>query len=381
MPHDPIRFIDFDPRQPMGSGVGLRARFPFQHWREVHYDPTKANWLVHKLLPPEGVAVLYGKCRSFKSFVALDLGVAIARGEPWAGRKTKKGIVVYIAGEGGPGLVKRIEAYKLKHGFADIDLYLGRVSPNLGTRPGDVAELVAAIRELLSDEAPVLIIIDTLARTLADKDENTEGMRNFVNNAEDISAQLGCLVLAIHHEGARDTGRMRGGTTADAGSVATWRISRPDKSGLSSTIEVQDAKDSESGFSMIARLVKFEFGDEHEDGRESTLIVDTIEEVAAAADDEAKRPPSIPKSQAAFMTAVDQALERKGTRKRPFKDGPYVNAVTREQVLERYLRVRADAAPATRERDFRRQLGDAVKREDLVTRERDGETLVWKPKK
>ena len=56
------------------------------------------------MLPTEGVAVLYGKWKQFKSFVALDLGVAIARGEPWASRKTKKGIVVYIAGEGGHGL-------------------------------------------------------------------------------------------------------------------------------------------------------------------------------------------------------------------------------------------------------------------------------------
>jgi hypothetical protein len=227
----------------------------------------------------------------------------------------------------------------------------------------------------------VLIVIDTLARTLSDKDENTEGMRNFTNNSEDISAQFGCLVLAVHHEGAGNTGRMRGGTTLDAASVATWHIRRPNK-GLSSIIEVQDAKDSESGFSMMVFLTRFEFGDEHDDDRESTLMIDTIEDDAAAADDkDDKRAPSIPKNQAAFMTAVDQALERYGNRKRPFRDGPYVNCVSRERVLERYLRVRADAAPATRERDFRRQLSAAVKREDLIARERDGETLLWKPKK
>ena len=257
------------------------------------------------------------------------------------------------------------------------------MSPNLGTRPGDVTELVAAIRELLGgDTVPALIIIDTLARTLSDKDENTDGMRNFANNTEYISTQFGCLVLAVHHQGAGDTGRMRGGTTLDAASVATWHVRRPNKASLTCAIEVQDAKDSESGFSMTAQLARFEFGDEHDDDRESTLMVDSVEADAAAADDEDdKRVAGIPKNQAAFMTAVDQALERHGTRKRPFRDGSYVNCVTREQVLERYIKVRADAAPATRERDFRRQLSAAVKREDLIARERDGETLLWKPKK
>ena len=94
------------------NGAGLQPRFRFERWCDITYDPAQANWLLHKMLPTEGVAVLYGKWKQFKSFVALYLGVAVARGEPWAGRKTKKGIVVYIAGEGGHGLTKRIEVYK-----------------------------------------------------------------------------------------------------------------------------------------------------------------------------------------------------------------------------------------------------------------------------
>ena len=43
-------------------------------------------------------------------------------------------------------------------------------------------------RDQLSDIAPVLIIVDTLARTLAGQPENGEGMANFIDNAEDLSA-------------------------------------------------------------------------------------------------------------------------------------------------------------------------------------------------
>lgn len=368
--------------KPNGHGAGFaRARFPFVPWKDLHYDPSKANWLVHKLLPTEGFGVIYGKWKSFKSFIALDIGVCVARGSDWAGRKTKRGIVAYIAGEGGAGLVKRIEAYKLKHGYTDVDLILCRVAPNLGAAPGDVETLVAAIKAILGDRVPVLIIIDTLARTLADRDENNEGMRNFVNNAENLSTAFGCLVMAVHHEGAGDTGRMRGGTTADAGSVATLRISRSDKADYRCTIEVQEAKDEESNFSMVAQLVRFEFGDEHDEDRESTLIVDKIEPSGAADEDKAERKKKVPEGQKAFMTAFDQAVASKGSRRQPLTDGPFVETVSSEQLFEVYSRIRADLKPESRDREFDRQLGSAIKREDLITRDVGGETLIWRAEK
>lgn len=251
------------------------------------------------------------------------------------------------------------------------------------TSPGDVEALVAAIHELLGDEVPALIIIDTLARTLADKDENNEGMRNFVNNAEDISTAFGCLVMAVHHEGAGETGRMRGGTTADAGSVATLRIIRSDKADYRCTIEVQEAKDEESNFSMVAQLVRFEFGDEHDEECESTLIVDTIEPSGQATEDEGKKKArKVPDGLKAFMTAFDQALEAKGTRKKPLTDGPVVMTVTSEQLFEVYSQIRADEVkPDTKRRSFERQLGQAVKREGLITCKHDGEILIWRAEK
>jgi len=357
-----------------------RARFAFQRWDEITYAPDSSQWLVDKLLPTEGFGVIYGKWKQFKSFVALDLGVAISRGSDWAGRKTKRGIVIYLACEGGQGLTKRIEGYKRKHGIADADFFLGNVRLNLGSSPGDLLELAAAVRALVGDKAPVLVVIDTLARTLGDKDENTDGMRNFVNNADDLSAAFKCLVLAVHHEGAGETGRMRGGTTADAGSVATWRVSRPHKTDLRCIVEVQEAKDEESNFSMVAQLERYEF-----DGTgESTLIVSSVEisPDGQAGETAARDTPRIPKNQAAFMTAVTQALEKHGKRKRPFADGPVVYCVTRESARQRFDIIRADLKDEdSRKRIFNNQLAAAVAREDLVTRLIDGETLLWSPQK
>ncbi len=156
---------------------------------------------------------------------------------------------------------------------------------------------------------------------------------------------------------------------------------RTTKKGLTCTIEVQEAKDAESGFTMTAELVPFEFGDEHDDDRESTLIVDSIVMADAAAADDGHKGARIPKNQAAFMTAVEQAIERHGISKQPLNDGPWLRTVTEKQVLERYSIIRADAGPETREREFRRQFAQAIKREDLITRFHGGDTLVWRPEK
>jgi hypothetical protein len=56
---------------------------------------------------------MFGESGSGKSFLALDMGLAIARGLPtsWAS-PARKGPVLYQAGEGGAGLVKRMRAYR-----------------------------------------------------------------------------------------------------------------------------------------------------------------------------------------------------------------------------------------------------------------------------
>src|SRR5262249_25415315 len=150
-------------------------------------------------------------------------------------------------------------------------------------------------------------------RTLAGKDENGEDMRNFLDNAEDLSAALDCLVLAVHHEGAGDTGRLRGGTVLDAGSVATWRTAR--KAGETAcTVTVQEAKDSASDLTFRVQLKPVEFGDEHDGQRENTLIVEKIE--PAAASESAPRRLRITPTLGAFMTSVGIGLDQHGVERR-----------------------------------------------------------------
>ncbi|MFK5284070.1 AAA family ATPase, partial [Lacticaseibacillus paracasei] len=77
--------------------------------------------------------MLYGESGSGKSFMALQLAGAIARGVEWRGRRVKQGRVVYIAAEGAGGFRNRCVAYAQAEGIALADLPLGIVAdaPNL----------------------------------------------------------------------------------------------------------------------------------------------------------------------------------------------------------------------------------------------------------
>jgi hypothetical protein len=111
-------------------------------------------------------------------------------------------------------------------------------------------------------------------------------MRNFLDNAERPAEQLGCLVLVIHHEG-NETGRPRGHTALPAGVVAQWQLKRH---GMHCRLTCERAKDGLEGqiFDFTLKPIELkpvELGDDdpEDDYRETTLMVDKIEPVGAAA--------------------------------------------------------------------------------------------------
>jgi RecA-family ATPase len=62
------------------------------------------RWLIRDWLPASSLILIYGEPGAGKTFVALDIAVAIATGRDWNGNKVARGIVLYIAAEGVAGL-------------------------------------------------------------------------------------------------------------------------------------------------------------------------------------------------------------------------------------------------------------------------------------
>jgi hypothetical protein len=103
--------------------------FPFKSIAEI-LAMSSEEFLIQHLVQRQGFGVLYGASGSLKSFVALDMSVAIALGRPWAGRDVKQGAAFYIAAEGASGLNKRVAGIMQSPGMPEaFPFHLLTVSP------------------------------------------------------------------------------------------------------------------------------------------------------------------------------------------------------------------------------------------------------------
>jgi RecA-family ATPase len=65
----------------------------FLSYSELAILSKGRSWLVKGLIPSDGIGILFGPSRSYKSFTAIDCMSHIAHGKDWCGRKTKSGSV------------------------------------------------------------------------------------------------------------------------------------------------------------------------------------------------------------------------------------------------------------------------------------------------
>lgn len=70
----------------------------------AHIEVTKnTEWIIDDVLPRHEVALIAGAWGSGKSFLALDMAGAVARGERWYGYPTQRTRVALVLAEGGAG--------------------------------------------------------------------------------------------------------------------------------------------------------------------------------------------------------------------------------------------------------------------------------------
>lgn len=281
--------------------------------------------MIKGILPRRGVAVMYGESQSFKSFLALDMAVRVALGEPWGGRKVTKGTALYIAAEGGGGIEDRIDGLSKAHPHWPDAAQFGSMcySPNLGAAPprGDVMRLVEMIRD--TGQEPSLIVVDTLSQTLHGADENNVGMTTFIQNAQVLSSAFGALVLAIHHKGWSKEDRPRGNSSLYAAADAQIFCQRlPD--GYSASMTLQKMKDGPNNVRLTAYLESVPLYVDEDGDEVTTLVVERIEDgVAPRAERLAKRKPAtLPAAAKTALDALNATIKAHGAEPEPCPDIP-----------------------------------------------------------
>lgn len=175
----------------------------------------------------EGIsALLYGKSERFKSTIALDMGVAVATGTDFLGRKTQQRPVVYIAGEGDGLWPRRLRAALKVRGFDEmpeaVPLYTVP-SPVQIHSSFDVQMLLTQIQQREIEDLG-LIIIDTLSVCFQGGKPNMD-MAPFTAGVDDLRRTTNASVLTIHHCGW-DARNPRGDSTLACNVGLQFRIDR-----------------------------------------------------------------------------------------------------------------------------------------------------------
>jgi hypothetical protein len=253
-------------------------RFKLLSFDEIKLS-TKAAYLVRHIIPRQGLVVVWGPPKCGKTFWVFDLVMHIALGRTYRGRRVKRGVVVYVVCEGEQGIGQRVEAYRQKHLSDDAsvpDFYLVVTKLDLVKERN---QLIADIKAQIGTATPVIIVIDTLNRSIAGSESDDKDMTAYIKAAGVVQETFQCVVLAIHHCGINET-RPRGHTALTGGCDAQIAITRDGDDLVCSKVEYM--KDGPEGDETRSRLEVVELGQDDDGETMSSCVIAPADDEAAA---------------------------------------------------------------------------------------------------
>lgn len=224
--------------------------------RANNVEPILASpYLVKGWLDRGAMSVVYGESNVGKSFFALSIADAVAKGERWAGCRVVGGPAFYLASEGGRSFVNRLAALDAPSNC----LVVIPVSIDLCGSSLDAEALSALIRdEVEMHGEPALLVIDTLARSMGQGDENTApDMGAFVRNVDVIREKTLAHVMVIHHSGKDRAKGARGHSSLRAATDTEIELS---VEGDTVVAEAKKQRDMANGRRFAYRLAEVELG-------------------------------------------------------------------------------------------------------------------------
>jgi hypothetical protein len=231
------------------------------------YD-QQFSYLIKGYLPANSFGMIYGASGSYKSFHALSWAVHVALGLDWNGCRVQARPVLYIAGEGGVGVSRRLRALALRYNDGLQLTRLYRI--DFGVQVTDACqmnELVKLIQNKASEvkEQFGLVIIDTLARSFGGADENqAKDMGAFISACDQIRANTGATLLIVHHSGVQDKERARGSSSLRAACDIEYRIERESEPKLAYILKATKSKDEKEQPAQAFELAEHKLFTDHD---------------------------------------------------------------------------------------------------------------------
>lgn len=194
---------------------------------ELIAKPQPIAWLIKGIMEQNVTVMMFGKPGDGKSFLALSMACSIATGLDWYGHQVGRGTVAYIAGEGIPGIRRRVAAWCQAAGVSVGDgLYLSRRALLL---PDEVGELIHHLKQMPNLR---MVVLDTVQRTFSGDENSTRDATAYMRAADVIrEAMQGVTVMMVHHSGHAE-GRARGSIVFKASADVEMATSRSESGDL-----------------------------------------------------------------------------------------------------------------------------------------------------
>lgn len=176
---------------------------------DLHNPPPLASELISGILRVNHKLCIVGPSKAGKSFLLIELAIAVAEGTEWLGRQCRQGRVLYINLE--------LDKNSCTRRFVDVYAALG-IKPshysfidrwNLRGRTMPLDKLTPKLIRRAAKRGYELVIIDPIYKVLTGDENSASEMAAFCNLFDRISKDCGCAVVYCHHHSKGSQGDKR----------------------------------------------------------------------------------------------------------------------------------------------------------------------------
>ena len=161
--------------------------------------PDLSPCLIDGVLRKGHKMLIAGPSKAGKSFLQIELCIAIAEGRNWCGWNCSQGRVLYVNLE--------LDSASCLHRFRDVyeaigwkPEHLDRVDIwNLRGKSVPMDKLAPKLIRRAAKKDYVAIIIDPIYKVITGDENSADQMANFCNQFDKVCTELGCAVIYCHH--------------------------------------------------------------------------------------------------------------------------------------------------------------------------------------
>ena len=198
----------------MDTNIGKASWEEWQEWIESVNDdlpdpesldsvwnhmPELSPCLIDGVLRQGHKMLIAGPSKAGKSFLQIEMCIAIAEGRSWLGWGCTKGRVMYVNLE--------LDAASCLHRFRDVYDALGWEPRNLRNidiwnlrgKSVPMDKLAPKLIRRAAKKDYIAIVIDPIYKVITGDENSADQMANFCNQFDKVCTELGCAVIYCHH--------------------------------------------------------------------------------------------------------------------------------------------------------------------------------------